>query len=177
MAFGKPINEELLVDFIKRCLALLQDSNVVVGGGVALSVYTEPRLTQDLDLFLLPENLVSVEKALLGGGFVKTVVYDFKSSKIHKFKSGDRVLDILVFDDNELNKFLFSSPKVGTVFGIETKVLSIEGLIISKLISWRPKDKIDLESLFEVDNIDFTVIKNWVNKLGISFGLSRFKTV
>lgn len=169
--FNKPISEESLAEFVKLCLELLQDQNVAVGGGVALSLYSEPRLTQDLDLFVMSQDLDSLKALLTKNGFAEGSSFDFKSCKLYQFKRKDRSLDLLVVQNKELEKFLLDSALSSSVFGSKVKVLSLEGLILTKLVSWRPKDKLDLANLFKDSKPDTTVLSQWAKKLKLQFRL------
>lgn len=135
-------------------LTILLESNVefLLIGAHAVMVYTKPRFTKDMDIWInpKPENAKKVYKALkLFGAPLRNVVEeDFSRPEIiYQMGGGSDRIDIctlvdgLEFDDAYKNRnFLnYGSLKV--------PILSREDLIKNKKASGRPQDILDLQKL------------------------------
>jgi len=132
---------------IKR-LNRLKQAGVIrdyaIGGAHAVAYYLEPVKTLDIDIFILAES--------------DQDFYDFRS---YIRKSGFKMSGTHVVIDNTPVHFLPGSmdpfineairkAKRIRVGGIPTKVLSVEYLIVSLLISFRLKDKMVIPDLLEL---------------------------
>lgn len=166
---GKPFNEVFLSDFIRDTLNVLGGVCFAIGGGVALRAYTpkaQTKLTMNLDIFILPRDMREIEKRLLGNGYKADEKSDLTDINLFKFTKHERELKILYFNNNELNKFLLDSSLPGETVGLKAQILSMEGLVITKIISGRPKDCIDIGSILESNpKIDRAIIWKWVKAL------------
>ena len=163
IAFNKPVFEIALKDFTKICLDLLSDQEIALGGGLALSIYSNPRLTQDVDLFIHAKDLDSIKSILLNNNFKELEHYQFGHMNIFKFKYEDRELDLLYSSDTKFNNFLYDTAVSSPDY--KSKVLSVEGLILTKLTK-RLKDAADIESIISHGNkIDKGIIKQWASEL------------
>jgi hypothetical protein len=126
-----------------------------IGGAHAVAYYLEPIKTLDLDIFILIES--------------DQEFYDFRS---YIRKSGFKMSGTHVMIDDTPVHFLPGSmdpfineavrkAKRIRVRGIPTKVLSVEYLIASFLISFRLKDKMVIPDLLELaDEEELTAIIN-----------------
>ncbi len=136
---------------IKR-LNRLKETGVIkdyaIGGAHAVAYYLEPVKTFDFDIFILIES---------DQGF-----YDFRS---YIRKSGFKMSGTHVMIDDTPVHFLPGSmdpfinesvrrAKRIRVRGIPTKVLSVEYLIASFLISFRLKDKMVIPDLLELADME-----------------------
>jgi hypothetical protein len=139
--------------------------NYVLIGGLAVSQLTQPRFTKDVDF------LIEVPKLQLPG-----VLEDIAA------KGGDLDLipSIKAWNTNHMLVFQFNGIRVDwlkpvipayshvithgiltTLESVPIRIASTEGLILLKLLAFRPQDKLDIESLvaakqhnLEVDWID-----------------------
>lgn len=130
-----------------RKLNRLKQAGVIkdyaIGGAHAVAYYLEPVKTLDFDIFILIES--------------DQDFYDFRS---YIRKSGLKMSGTHVVIDNTpvhflpgsmdpfINEAVRRSKKI-RIGGIHTKVLSVEYLILSLLISFRLKDKMVIPDLFE----------------------------
>jgi len=143
---------------IKR-LNRLKETGVIkdyaIGGAHAVAYYLEPVKTLDLDIFILIES--------------DQEFYDFRS---YIRKSGFKMSGTHVMIDDTpvhflpgsmdpfINKTVRKAKRI-KVRGIPTKVLSVEYLIASLLISFRLKDKMVIPDLLELaDEEELTAIIN-----------------
>ena len=86
-------------------------------------------------------------------------------------RSGYKV-DFMILKDTEYRKTEFERRQRTSVLGIETWIVSLEDLIISKLI-WTQelqsnRQLEDIESLLENPLLDTKYVKNWVKNLELN---------
>ena len=143
-------SSESLIDFAKSTFDLI-NVPYVIGGGLARAFHGTTRLTKDVDVFILTSNLKSLEETLLKNGFNKidNLKYNKPDREIIKFKKSNHELDVLIIHNKEFEKFVFDTSNKHTVFGKELNVISIEAFILTKLMSWRNKDKADIDDVIE----------------------------
>jgi len=138
----------------KELLNLFKKHNVkyMVVGGYAVMLYTEPRFTKDLDIFISVEkkNSTAVYNALkeFGAPLSDLTEKDFsQEGYFYQIGRPPLMVDILMsipgvkFDD------AWKRRKQLTVDGIEMNFINKEDLITAKKTSGRPQDMIDLENL------------------------------
>ncbi|MBW2368930.1 MAG: nucleotidyltransferase [Deltaproteobacteria bacterium] len=124
----------------------------MVVGGYAVMLYTEPRFTKDLDIFISVEkkNSTAVYNALkeFGAPLSDLTEKDFsQEGYFYQIGRPPLMVDILMsipgvkFDD------AWKRRKQLTVDGIEMNFINKEDLITAKKTSGRPQDMIDLENL------------------------------
>ena len=170
-------NKYPLAEFVSFVLDVLKDEPAVaVAGGIAVSLYSRPRATQDLDLVVLSSDITRLETTLLGSGFEKVGIYDFEKppkKKIHKYRFRDRELDLLSYDDHVFAKFLIDSSHTTHIGGVAIRALSPDGVVLTKLASGRGKnnigkDFVDIQNIVDhKTSIDWDVIKQWSQHLRI----------
>ncbi|MBE2217950.1 MAG: nucleotidyltransferase [Ignavibacteria bacterium] len=144
-------NSEDFSEFLK----LLTENNVeyMIVGGYAVSFYSRPRYTDDLDVWInpTPENLKNILKVLNEFGFSEPFIKEdefLNKPKIYRIGNPPVRIEILnsidgvSFDDAMKNKELGSYAGLKKVFYI-----SLNDLITNKAASNRPKDLLDLEYL------------------------------
>lgn len=140
----------------KELISLLEHHGVkyVIVGAYAVMIYTEPRFTRDLDVFVSSskENLESFRTAFAEFGFVLT------DEQIEEFSKFDRMLTVgrppiqidvfnhikgLDFDEVHTN---CNRVDAG---GTTANFLSLEDLVHSKESAGRPQDLADIKGLRE----------------------------
>lgn len=165
---GGYVQGAALIDTVVSTVDLLNRAGLefAIAGGFAYGRYSAPRATSDLDL-VLSAPIREVEKVLTGAGYENKGKYDFKGTTIHKFKLGEIEVDVLEFPA-EFQKAMMTRAESGDIFGKPIKVISLEDLIICKLIAFRPKDKRDIEQLVE-DNPGYNkdYVSSWAQDLRI----------
>jgi len=156
---GGYVSASSLFDGAISSLKLLAGENPVLLGGFAIGYYTDPRATSDFDLTLIPDNLKQAFTKLLGAGFSSSGTNDYKGVNIHHFQKNGFKLDILEFTNKKFQQEVVSRAKPNDFSGEKISIISPEDLIVTKLLSNRPKDKIDILSLLETGGLELDLIR------------------
>ncbi|MEK6280614.1 MAG: nucleotidyl transferase AbiEii/AbiGii toxin family protein [Acidobacteriota bacterium] len=140
-------------------------------GGIAVSLLTEPRATQDIDATIWPEGF-SIEDLLTSAASVGLV------SRIDnplEFATQARIL-LLKHQDSDVSidlslgalpfeKQMIDQSEAITVGSLRLHVASPEDLIISKAVPMRPQDLADIDKLLSFyPAVDFTRIRELVGE-------------
>ncbi|MGB9749972.1 MAG: DUF6036 family nucleotidyltransferase [Caldisericia bacterium] len=80
------------------------------------------------------------------------------------------VIDFLIAND-EFKKNILKRKKEIKVNEENIYIVTIEDLILLKLLSNREQDILDVKNLLNIDNIDIEYIKEWVKKLNLKINL------
>lgn len=129
----------------------------LIVGGYALSHYTEPRATKDLDLFLdsSPDNASRVFDSLaqFGAPLSGVTVDDFRDpDSIFQIGLPPHRIDILQGIDGVEFDAAWQASVEGTIGnGIPVRFISLEDLIKNKLTVGRLRDLADVEALREAE--------------------------
>jgi hypothetical protein len=131
--------------------------NYAVCGGLAVTLLAQPRLTQDIDILVHPDDCDKTKAVLLPLGFKffsTPMRFDNDTVEVHKLtkiETGgndylflDLVVAISPFSQKILTERIRLSWRNKQIW-----VVSREGLIALKESSKRPKDLLDLEALKE----------------------------
>lgn len=139
------------------------NSDCVLVGGVALSYYLVPRLTEDLDLIFMTEN------------DIPTTVVGFKKIREHSFLHLKTHVEIEVLTPEYLNKSIkmFKTTFEESIESDGIKVANPRALIALKLNRFKSQDKTDIENLLNyckennmsLDMTNYDLNKNEVNNL------------
>jgi len=164
---GGYASASLLFDGAKSSLQILKKYNPVLLGGFAVGMYTEPRATQDFDLTVSSEDLQEALLELQKAGFVQVGFTDFKGVDLYHFERSGFKLDILQVRNKEFQKGLIERAQAHTFLDESVAVVSPEDLIVTKLLSFRPKDKIDILSLLSDTPLNMEQIKSRAQELKI----------
>jgi hypothetical protein len=118
-----------------------QSAEYLLVGGYAVGVYSEPRATKDLDVWIRPhrENSIAVFKALAAFG-----------APLAGFKPDD-------FNDAPRSVFQMGVPPYRIemhIHGIPVHLISPEMLVRNKLASGRPRDLLDVEDIRDATRRD-----------------------
>jgi len=124
-----------------------------IGGAVAVNYYAEPRNTIDLDLYFLVDDrgYHQLWQTLMDIGYkaqgqrivVEGVPVDMFPVSVHP-----------IFEEALRN------AKQVRVSGVPIKVFTPEYLIVTKLMSFRPRDRADIYDLFEFGKVDKNVLND-----------------
>ena len=170
---GGYVAASTLFEGARDSLQLLKPFHPVLLGGFAVGVYAEPRATQDFDLTLLSEDFQGAQRALLQAGFVQTRITDFKGVYLYHFEREGFLLDILQFLNSQFQLELVKRSTPTQMWGEDLSVISLEDLIVTKLLSFRTRDQNDILLLLGANPaIDFERIKVALQDLKI-FDLSN----
>ena len=154
----------------------------MVVGGIAVSIWSAPRATVDLD-FLVgvnKETLPSFVKSLSEAGLTVFDPLPMEFEKIvlqRMFLKGKEekllMLDFILSDEEYKSQSLSRAIQL-KLEGREIKIASPEDLILLKLISAREQDKSDTESIIRIqkESLDVDYLKKWGDHLGVSDVLS-----
>lgn len=140
----------LVVKFLR--MARLTKRPYAVAGALSLGAHGYPRHTDDLDVFLLPEDREVWMRAARTVGLSVSEVYDGLLTIVFDVKVGDpRIRIDMHFRDEKIDRVGILKSRPALVGGIQIKVLSPENLAITKLIiSTRPKDYVDAGSMLKL---------------------------
>jgi DNA-directed RNA polymerase subunit F len=158
---GGYVSATTLFEGAHSALQILKPFNPVLLGGFVIGYYAEPRATHDFDITVATDRLPEVASELKKNGFVQTGINDFKGINIHHFERGGFKLDVLQFQSKEFQKDILDHAQSQDFLGVQISIIAPEELIATKLLSFRPKDKIDILSLLEKKDLhlDFGRIK------------------
>lgn len=166
------------------CLKLEQQGiEYMLSGSLALNVYTVPRMTRDIDIVIalterhLPQfiNLFSEETTYFSTPAIQKAVKLPGIFNIIDFNTGYK-LDFIVLKSEPFRQTEFARRIRSEALGFPAWIVSIEDLILSKLI-WiqtllSDRQTEDLKHLIAVKNIDWKYVMHWVQELNLkTYGL------
>jgi predicted nucleotidyltransferase len=177
--------KEGLIDDLLQVMNILKENEIehALMGGLAFSLLIEPRATMDIDLVIKVnetemENLIRKFENKFKSIIPHKKPMIFNKIKIWrivcKINTHESIIDFILADSEYLKNVLKRSISIDFT-GYNLKIISLEDLIILKLISGRDQDKADLQkiSLVASEQIDLEYIKFWEREL--NFSLSIFK--
>lgn len=150
----------------------------MISGSVAMSVYTVPRFTRDIDLIVvLQEQDAAVLESIFSRGFYfHRPSVDEEISRSGFFNviddSSGYKIDFVLRKQEPFRQIEFERKRRDIVYGIEAWVVSVEDLILSKII-WiqdyqSGQQKVDIEHLIADNELDMNYINEWVNRLNLN---------
>jgi hypothetical protein len=163
---------DLLAGELIRAVELLADSfaaqsiRYAVVGGLATLMRGRPRFTQDVDVLLdVPQ--VSLPKLLdelarLGFTFdLATVIREYVHEHMTALRFGSVRIDWLKPVLPLYMRTLADATPLTWTDGHVVRVATAEGLILTKMVSFRPQDQADMETLLIAnrDEIDVSLIR------------------
>ncbi|PIP20967.1 MAG: hypothetical protein COX40_01950 [Candidatus Omnitrophica bacterium CG23_combo_of_CG06-09_8_20_14_all_40_11] len=156
-------------------LMLNTKTDYAVLGGIAVSIYGEPRLTFDIDVNII----VDINK--INDFLKKAKKYGFLPlpSKIEKFIENTGVIPMRFSKDKVMGKCDFiiaqnpleysgiKRARFKKINSIKVKLISPEDLIIHKITSERPRDLEDLGGILvrQKNKLDMRYIIFWLKKI------------
>lgn len=151
------------------------DIPLVIAGGFARSIHATPRATGDVDVVVASKDLSALKSAFEKSGFTFKEMLEYQKPKraIIKYEYEGREVDIIDYSHfPEFVDFIMHSKIGKVVFKTAYSFMGLEALLVTKLCSFRYKDKADIVDLLKANkSIDLDTIKGWCIKLGI---LDRF---
>ncbi len=132
----------------------------LVAGAFAVMKYSEPRYTKDLDIWVeaSEENAARVYAALVefGAPLIGLTQADFASDGFFQMGLPPVRIDIMMSVDGVEFVDAWPNRQEGDFDGVPANFLSSDDLIANKLVSARPQDLIDIESVrnAQVDSND-----------------------
>lgn len=146
-------------------------------GAHAVNAWIEPRLTADIDIVAIaPADRVAQARAVLAGqGYVAEVepAADLASGPdFMRFTApGNSIVLEIQVAKTEFQSEVVRRARTGEN-GI--RIATPEDLIIMKLIAYRPKDRIDLEGLIQLPELDWSYVERWAAEWDVA---DRLRTV
>lgn len=162
---------------LKQLVKLMKDVrlNYAVLGGVAVSIYGEPRLTFDIDINVMLDN------KKLDGFLNKAKRYGFLPlpSNIKKFIKITGVIPMkfsknkvtgkcdFIIAQNILEYTGIKRARYKKIYSIKVKLISPEDLVLHKITSERPRDLEDVQGILirQRDKLDIKYITYWLKKI------------
>lgn len=147
----------------------------VIIGGVAVSMYGEPRFTEDIDVNVL------LDKNKIGEFLKKAKEYHFiplypQAKKIAqqsgviplKFVKGREIgrCDIIIAE-NALEYAAIKRGRVKQINSVRMRLISIEDLLVQKMTSIRPRDREDVRNILrrQKNKVDNSYVMEWLKKI------------
>lgn len=160
------------LELLKTISNLFAHNNIkfAVAGGFARSIHATPRATGDVDIVLAIKDRSQAEAILKENGFVHKDILEYTKPNraIIKFEFKERELDIIDYSKYpEFVDFLLDTSIQHDLQGVSYSFLGLEGVMLTKLCSFRYKDKADLVDLLREKDPDLGRIKGWCATLGI----------
>jgi hypothetical protein len=163
---------EPLADDLIRAVELLADTfaarsiRYALVGGLATLLRGRPRFTQDVDILLdVPQlALPGLLDELVERGFEldrATVIREYVYEHLTAFRFGSVRIDWLKPVLPLYARALADASSLTWTEGHSLRVATPEGLILTKMVSYRPQDQADIEAVFAAnrDDIDLTLIR------------------
>ncbi len=165
---------ESLIQSLTRFLSSEKIPYVIIGG-IAVSIYGEPRMTLDVDINVVLDKakaedfLKKIKKFGFSPSFKETMKIVKKTGVIPlKFQKGNILgkLDVIIAE-NSLEFSAIRRGRIKKIDNLKIKLISPEDLIIHKIASTRAKDYEDLKGIIQRQKkkIDVTYIQEWLKKL------------
>jgi hypothetical protein len=136
-------------------------------GGLATMMRGRPRFTQDVDILLDVPQLVlpGLLADLADRGFVLdtiTVIREFVREHLTAFRFGNVRIDWLKPVLPLYNRTLADASVLTWTEGHSIRVATAEGLILTKMVAFRPQDQADIVTLLAAnrDEINVALIRN-----------------
>jgi len=141
----------------------------VIVGGVAQAIVGRPRITDVIDAVILaerrsPQELIDTARRF---GFIprleNAAEFAINNRILLLMHEGDGIpvdvaLGILPFEEEMIER----ASRV-SVQGAEIPIATLEDLIVMKVLAFRGKDAVDIESVLDANQkIDFARIRHWV---------------
>ena len=147
----------------------------MISGSVAMNYYTVPRMTRDIDIVVEISDIGSFYNTFKKEYYIDqkmvedAIINQFMFNIIH-LKEVMKI-DFIIRKNTEYRKAEFKRKKQVSIEGLKVFIVSIEDLIISKLlwaIDSRSEIQIkDVKNLLK-EKVDIKYIRDWVKKLKIS---------
>lgn len=150
----------------------------MVSGSVALITYTTPRMTRDIDVViqLISDDIPAFVAAFQQDYYCHRTTVEEEVARKGMFniidnRTGYKV-DFIVRKDSEYRSMEFERRVRTNVLGVDVWLVSVEDLILSKLIwiqdlqSDRQMD--DIQNLIADENLDKEYLQLWTKKLKLN---------
>ena len=158
-----------LVDFLEEAVV-----DYAVLGGIAVSIYSEPRMTQDIDLNIVL-GMNDLKRVL---GKIPKIRFSAGTSNINKFVNETGVVPMRFFKNGVAGKFDFiiaqnpiefagiKRAHFKKILDVRVKIVTAEDLLLHKLLSDRPRDREDARGIIlrQGEKLDLKYVGTWLKK-------------
>jgi len=166
-----------LTELIGRVVPAFERHRVpfLVIGGLAVSAWVSPRLTDDIDIVVIAKRKDSprLKPALLECGARVTAIemrWLFERRFVI-FRIADARLDVHV-SSSAHDRAAFANAEWADFGKARVRVSGPEDLILYKLAAWRPVDRADVHSLLTgVKDIALEYIEKWLPEISKHYGV------
>ncbi len=173
--------KEALIGHLRKIVSFLNENGYeyALAGGLAFSALVEPRATVDIDI------LISIDESMMED-FIRKIKKKYSNIIVHESPmefnrikvwrttviNGNKeiIIDFLLVG-SEFQKSVIRRSSEITFIDIKLKVISLEDLIILKILSARTQDKADLERIFKTmkNEIDCEYLNYWKDRLKLQY--------
>lgn len=165
---------ECQLQALVKCLTA-QRIKYIILGGIAVSIYGEPRLTADVDVNII------FDKRKINEFLKRAKKYGFYPSLPHIRKIVEKTgvipmsfrkrkiygkFDIIIAE-NILEYMAIKRGRLKKIASTKARFISPEDLIIHKIVSSRPRDNEDLKGILirQEGKLDIKYIQYWLKKI------------
>lgn len=151
------------------------DIEYAVLGGIALSLYSEPRMTEDIDLNIILEQkdvAVFVKKARAFGfrplpANIDRFVKETGVLPMSFLKNGVRGKFDFIIAQNPIEVAGLRRARIRTLCGVTAKVVTAEDLLLHKFLSDRPRDREDARAIIlrQGKKLNIAYVRAWLRKI------------
>ena len=173
--------ESLLVQSLSTLIAEFnrRDLNYALAGGWAYSALVEPRATTDIDFLMLVEQPSRDRiRSLLSSLFDSIIVHPapivFRGISIWRsvgIRDDQDVVVDLIMADSEYLRTALARRRVVTFGSLQVPIVTVEDLILLKMLADRLQDKADLEKIrLRQDDlgVNWGYVESWKSRLGLA---------
>lgn len=155
-------------------------------GGCARNAYAEPRATKDVDLVVAADadRFVRLEEALAAAGFHQGSAVTEPGEPVPDlvlYRDGQgRRIDVLFAHTSFEQSALARRVRLAAIGETPVHVLTVEDLIVYKVIADRPQDRADIAAVVEAQRargqaIDWSYVEHWCGEWDVSHRLQRVR--
>lgn len=169
----------MILQLLEKIVKSLEAADIpyMVSGSVALNTYTIPRMTRDIDIVIeLQKKDIDLFCKIFESGFYidpETVQEEVKRRgmfNVIDHQTGYKI-DFIIRKNSEYRLLEFERRNRTNVYGFDIWLVSIEDLILSKLV-WiqelqSERQINDIQNLLENDTVDHAYIHHWCQKLDL----------
>jgi hypothetical protein len=172
------MNNNPLVHSLKELCLFLDNAGIgyTLVGGLAVGIWAAPRATLDID-FLVSfnrEDFDVLSKLLLQSDkfiFIHDKPMIFKKVSLLRatLKNNPDISVDLLFADDDFKRQALARSSAIIVSDFSVNIPTPEDIVLLKLLSGRPQDKLDAENILETqkEQLDQDYIRRWSKKLQI----------
>jgi hypothetical protein len=167
----------MIFELLKRICRALEQNNIpyMLSGSIVMNVYAVPRMTRDHDI-VVNLQITDIERfaAIFRKGYyiyeegLEVEIRRRGMFNVIDYETGYKI-DFIVKKNTEFHNNEFSRRRTTSAFGLNFLVVSLEDLILAKLI-WiqQVQSEIqmnDIRNLMQNETIDMDYLKIWTYRL------------